>query len=121
MLRKLAIRLVLWLCRVYDISLVNEARTHNGGGAIARGEQWEQFARESGGLFDMIEAQRREAFEAYSETRPDQVHEKNYLAMQDRCWRQIKARVNSVIQNGRVEADKQRRQTASISPIRKSV
>ena len=58
-MRNLAIRLVLWLCRVFNIALVNEARAMNGMDAIARGQQWEAFAREEGGLFDMIDEQRR--------------------------------------------------------------
>ena len=121
LLRNLAISLVLWLCDRFDIALVNEARTRNGREAVARGEHWEAFAREEGGLYDMIEQQRRDAFEAYADCRPGDVREKEYLAMQDRCYRQIKARIDGIIQNGRIEADNERKRSATISPIRKSV
>lgn len=121
MMRNLAIHLVLWLCRTFDISLIEETRQRNGRDAIARGEQWETFAREEGGLFDMIEQQRREAFEAYADCRPGDVAEKEYLAQQDRCWRQIEARVKGIIQSGQIEVDNQRKVSATISPIRKSV
>lgn len=121
MLRNLAIRLVLWLCARFDIHLVDETRKRNGRDAIARGEHWQAFAVEDGGLFDMIAEQRRQAFEAYADTRPGDVAEREYLAMQDRCWRQIDARVKGIIQSGQIEADNRRKVAASISPIRKSV
>lgn len=121
MLRSAAIRLVLWLCRTFDIALVEQSRIAHGRDAISRGEQWEAFAREEGGLFDMIETARREAFEAYADCRPGDVNEKDYLAQQDRCWRQLEARVNGVIQSGVIEADNRRKVAATISPLRKAV
>lgn len=121
MLRNLAIRLVLWLCARYEISLIDETRRHATADKIARAEEWKNFATEDGGLFDMIAEQRRAAFEAYSECRPGDVAEKEYLAQQDRCWRQIKSRVDGIIQTGQIEADNRRKIAATISPIRKSV
>ena len=120
-MRNLAIRLVLWLCRVFDIALVDEARTINGMDAIARGQQWEAFAREEGGLFDMIDEQRRAAFEAYADCRPGDHAEKEYLAMQDRCLRQLKARIGSVIQAGVIEADSKRKAGIAVGTFNKSV
>ena len=120
-MRNLVIRLVLWLCRVFDIALVNEARTMNGMDAVARGQQWEALAREEGGLFDMIEGMRRAAFEAYADCRPGDHAEKEYLAMQDRCLRQLKARIGAVIQAGVIEADSKRKAGAVVGTFKKSV
>lgn len=112
-MRNLAIRLVLWLCARFDIVLIDEQRKHIGGDAVERGKRWEMFATEVGGLFDMVEAQRRDTFEAFAETRPDQMEEKQYLAMQDRALRQLKARVQNVIASGKIEA-KQRAHKAKM-------
>lgn len=119
-MRNLAIRLVLLLCARFEISIIDETRRDMGNDAIDRARRWEAFSVERGGLYDLIERQRLEAFQAYADCRPDDTAEKEYLAQQDRCWRQIKARVDGVIQNGRIEAAKSQPQAVSISPIRKS-
>ena len=105
-MRNLIVRLVLWLCRVFDIVLIDEARRFASPDAIARGQRWEQFYAEEGGLADMIAQARREAFEAYGECRPSDVAEKEYLAASDRCWRQLDRRVRTVIETGKLEARK---------------
>lgn len=116
MLRKL----ILWLVDRFDISLIDETRIPNGMEVKARAERWKAFALEQGGLFDMIEAQRRAEFEAFADLRPNQLNEKAYLAQQDRCWRQVRARVESIIMTGKVAADKEA-QEASVIQLRKSV
>ena len=120
-MRNLAIRLVLWLCARYDISLIDETRRHATADKIARADEWKNFAIEDGGLYDMIAEQRRAAFQAYADCRPGDIAEKDYLAQQDRCWRQIKSRVDSIIQSGEIEADNRRKVAATIAPFRKSV
>ena len=117
-MRNLAIRLVLWLCARFDIVLIDEQRKFIGGDAVERGKRWEMFATEEGGLFDMIAKQRKDAFEAYADTRPDQVAEKEYLALQDRSLRQLKARVDSVIASGKIAAKQS--ETKKFHHIRKS-
>lgn len=106
MIRLLAIRLVLWLCARFNIVLLDEARKFASPDAVARGQRWEAFYHEEGGIADMIQQARREAFEAYGECRPDNVAEKDYLAASDRCWRQIDRRIRSVIETGKLEAKK---------------
>ena len=120
-MRSIAVRLVAWLCHRYSISFIDETRRSNGQDAVAIGETWHTFAVEKNGLYDMIDSQRRQAFEAYADTKPGDHAQKEYLAMQDRCWRQIKARVDAIIQNGRIEADRKRQNAAMQNPIRKSV
>lgn len=103
-MRNLAVRLVLWLCRRFDINPLDEARRFVSPDAVTRGQRWEGFYHEQGGLADMIQSARREAFEAYAECRPDNVAEKEYLAASDRCWRQIDRRIRSVIETGKIAA-----------------
>lgn len=103
-MRALIVKLVLWLCARFDINPLDEARRFASPDAIARGQRWEAFYHEEGGLADMIKLARREAFEAYGECRPDAVAEKEYLAASDRCWRQIDRRVRSVIETGNLAA-----------------
>jgi hypothetical protein len=109
-MRNLAIRLVLWLSARFEIVLIDEQRKFIGGDAVERGKRWEMFATEQGGLFDMIDKQRREAFEAFADTRPDQIAEKEYLAMQDRALRQLRARVDSIIASGKIAAKQSEKQ-----------
>lgn len=120
-MRNLAIRLVLWLCDRFDISLIDEARLYANPEAIARGQRWEAFYREEGGLADMIQQARREAFEAYAECRPSDVAEKEYLAALDRCWRQLDRRVHSVIESGQLAAKQEQFKGAVVGMPRKSV
>ena len=114
-MRDLAIRLVLWLCNRFDIALIDERRSEQMPDAIARAERWEAFAKESGGLYDMIEKQRREAFQAYADTAPDDVATKEHLAMQDRALRQLQARVASIVATGKIEANRKRQNAANVS------
>lgn len=104
MFRKLAIRLVMWLCARYSIIPLDEARKFMGADKVARSQRWESFYLEENGLADMIDAARRGAFEAYSECRPSDHAEKEYLANSDRCWRHIDQRIRSVIETGKIEA-----------------
>ena len=120
-MRNLIVRLVLWLCRVFDIVLIDEARRFASPDAIARGQRWEQFYAEEGGLADMIAQARREAFEAYGECRPSDVAEKEYLAASDRCWRQLDRRVRSVIETGQLAAKQEQFKGAVVGMPRKSV
>ena len=73
-MRNLALKLVLWLCRVFDIAVLEEARLKMEADAKARSARWEVFYREEGGLADMLDAIRREAFEAGQAVGIAQVH-----------------------------------------------
>lgn len=102
-MRNLLARLILWLARRLDINLIDEARIRMGPDKVARSQRWEAFANEDGGLFDMIEHERRVAFEAYSACPPDARAERDYLAMTDRNWRTLKQRIAGVIVEGKIE------------------
>lgn len=117
-MRALVTRLVLWLCARYDIVPLDEQRTNMGGDEVARSQRWEAFAREEGGLFDMIEKQRREAFMAYADTPPDQQATKDHLAMQDRALRQVRTRVESVIATGKIKAQNEQQRAATPGSLR---
>lgn len=116
-MRNLAIRLVLWLCARYNINLLDETRQPHGSDAVNRAIRWEAFAREDGGLYDMIERRRRALFEAYTDVKPSEIETKDNLAMQDRCWQQVKVEIESVIATGQIKA----KPTATITPFKKSV
>ena len=106
-MRNLITRAVLWLAYRLGHALIPQDRIPMGSDAQARSERWEQFAREEGGLYDMIEALRRETFEQAAETDPKDVERLQYAAMADRNLRRLKLRVDSVIATGKIEAKRQ--------------
>lgn len=114
---------ILWLCKRFKVNPIEQSRLNMGRDLVARGERWEQFYREEGGLADMIAVMRFEAFEAYADCRPSDASEKEYLAQQDRCWRMLDARVQNVIATGIAEARsrEEREYLNNIEPMRKSV
>ena len=103
MMRNLVIRFVLWLCARFDINPLDETRIRMGDDAKARSHRWQAFAVEEGGLFDMIEALRRETFEQASEIPPEEVAKLQYAAMSDRNLRRLKQRVQSIITQGKIQ------------------
>lgn len=121
-MRNLAIRLVLWLCNRFDIAPLGEARLRMTADKKARSVQWETFAKEDGGLLDMLGMIRAEAFEAAAELDPKDTDKIYYWATADRNVRKLEARITSVIMSGEIE-------TANIvafermndAPVRKSV
>lgn len=103
MMHNLIRRIVLWLCDRYYIVPVTDYRTNMGPDKLARSQRWEAFATEQGGLYDLIDILRREAFEAYSAQPPSAHAERDYLAMTDRNLRALKSRVAGVIAEGKIE------------------
>lgn len=106
MMRALLIRLTLWLAVRLQVNLIDHARLHGGSDAVERGARWEAFYREQGGLADFFNAVRRGYFEAaaglgISDT--DKIYE---YALADRIAREIERQVQSVVQNGKIEADR---------------
>lgn len=120
-MRSLAIRLVLWLCRVFDIVMLDEARRFASPDAVARGQRWEAFYHEEGGLADMIAALRKEAFEAAAELDPSDTDKIYYWATADRNLRRLEQKVRAVIVNGQVAAKQAAAKDASVGTPRKSV
>jgi len=121
-MRNLAIRLVLWLCRRFDIALLAEARLHMTADAVQRSERWEAFYAEEGGLADMLADIRKEAFEAAQEIDPRDTDKIYYWAMADRNVRKLEQRVKSVVMHGKLEAERRRKAELLSTPRpRKSV
>jgi len=120
MMRKLALALVNWLIARYDLNVIAETRLMNGADAVERGARWETFFREKGGLADMLEGLRREAFEAAAELDPSDTDKIYYWATADRNIRRLQQRIEAVVQNGRIEADRvQRIERTNIASIRR--
>lgn len=121
-MRGLAIRLVLWLCRKYDIVPLDEARRFIGPDKVSRSERWEAFYVEEGGLADMIRSIRTEAFEAAAETPPGDIDTLHYWTTADRTARLLDQKVRGVIHAGKLEiSNAQTRERLSVGPARKSI
>ena len=118
-MRNLAIRLVLWLCCRFGIVMLDEARRFVSPDAVARGQRWEAFYTEEGGLADMIAALRKEAFEAAAELDPSDTDKIYYWATADRNLRRLEQKVRGVIVSGQIAA----KQAAhvDVAPLRKSI
>lgn len=71
--------------------------------AVERGQRWQSFYNEQGGLADMLAALRAEAFEAAAEAgvRDDQTR----LAwlLQDRAYRRLQNKIEAVVISGKAE------------------
>jgi hypothetical protein len=116
-MRNLAIRLVLWLCARFNITVLDEQRVMMGADVIERSQRWETFYREQGGLADMLAAIRLEAFEAAQEIDPRDTDKIYYWAMADRNVRKLEHRIRGVITAGDVEA--KRREAMQPVPLRR--
>ena len=103
MISEMIQRLILWLCRRYDINPIEQARIQAGADVVERGRQWDAFYREEGGLRDMLNDIRREAFEVAGEIDPRETDKIYYWAMADRNVRKLQNRIEAVITSGRVE------------------
>src|SRR5690606_21261400 len=93
-------------CRRYSFGLIDEARHMNGKDAVERGARWQHFYFEEGGLADMLEALRREAFEAAAELDPSDTDKIYYWGMADRNIRRLQQRIEAVSQHGKIEAER---------------
>lgn len=107
-MRKLAARLVVWLCRRFAIDPFAELRLRGGGDACARGARWEQFYREAGGLADMIAAVRRGYFEAAAGLSAAETGKLYEYALADRLAREIEREVLAVVMTGKAQAERAR-------------
>ena len=101
-------RLTLWLCRVAGVRPeIATERLMGGTDAVERGQRWETFYREQGGLADMLAALRQEAFEAAAEAgvRDDQTR----LAwlLQDRAYRRLQNKIEAVVISGKTAVARQ--------------
>lgn len=99
---------MIWLDRLaarYGYVRREYARFDNGADAIARGQRWEAFYGEAGGLGDMIAGLRRGYFEKVGALRPSDTDGLMALGMADRIAREIEREVVTVIETGKLRAN----------------
>jgi hypothetical protein len=87
--------------RVFD-------RVNNGDDAVSRGQRWQLFYSEIGGLHDMINDLRRGYFEKVSGLKPGDTDALQALSMAYRIAGEIEGQVRTVIETGKLreaEAD----------------
>lgn len=122
MLRNLATRLILFLCDRFSVHPLDEARINMGSDKQARSQRWEMFAREEGGLFDLLDTIRGEYLDAMGKVAPGDTDKLEALAIGGRVVEQLRAQVRSVIAAGEIEArNVDRAARLSVVPARKSV
>jgi hypothetical protein len=95
-------RLARWLD---PVETVDQTRLRGGSDAVERGIRWETFYREEGGLLDMLEAERRELFEAMGALDPADIGKVYWLATADRIVRRLQKRVETIVVTGKLQAD----------------
>lgn len=79
-------------------------RITHGDDAVARGQRWQTFYSEIGGLGDMLDDLRRAYFEKVSSIKPGDTDALQALAMADRIAREIDGQVRTVIETGKLRA-----------------
>ena len=107
-MRNLAARVMLWLCARLQISLVDAARLRGGGDAVERGQRWDAFYREEGGLADMIVKLRQSYFEGASAIGHRDDGKLYEFAVADRIARELDREVQHIIVTGRAEVERRR-------------
>lgn len=121
-MRNLAIRIVLFLCSRFDIMPLDETRIPMGDEPKARSERWQAFAKEQGGLFDMLDGVRASYLAAMGKVAPGDAKTLEALAIGAHVAEKLRAEVRSVIASGEIA---QRTEDAiakqSARPIRKSI
>jgi hypothetical protein len=80
------------------------ARIDNGTDAVARGQRWEQFYAEEGGIQDMILAYRHGLFQRVSALGPSDTDKIMALSIADKVARELDGKVRDVIETGKIEA-----------------
>ena len=121
-MRKIIVSLVLWLCDRFDVHPVDEARIHMGTDKKARSQRWEAFAKEDGGLFDMLDKIKAEYLAKMGQVKPGDAKTLEALAIGARVAEALRAEVRSVIAAGEIEArNEDRAAKLSVVPARKSI
>ena len=121
-MRKLATRLILWLCARYDVWPIDETRINMGIDKKARSQRWQAFAVEQGGLFDMLDKVRGDYLAKMGQVKPGDAKTLEALAIGARVAEGLRSEVRSVIAAGEIEARQEDRAAKfSVVPARKSV
>lgn len=82
-------------------------RVNSGADAIARGQRWEVFYAEEGGLSDMITGLRRSYFEKVGSLKPGDTDSLKALAMADRIAQEVERQILTVIETGKLRQNEQ--------------
>lgn len=104
-MRKLITRLILFLCHRFSIWPVDETRHDMGDEAQIRAQRWEAFAREKGGLFDMLDGVRSEYLAAMGNTPPGEHARIEALAIGAATAEKLRAEVRNIIATGELAAE----------------
>ena len=100
------IRLLLdWIANKLGYVTREYARVNNGADAIARGQRWEQFYAEEGGLADMLLKVRHQYFEATAALGVGELDKRYEYALADRLARELDREVRTVIETGKLRAN----------------
>lgn len=99
-------RLILWLARRLNVNLLDQARLNAPEDAVARGQRWEMFYREEGGLGDMLARIRMSYFEAASAVGHRDNDKLYEFAVADRLARELEREVLQIIVTGKAEFER---------------
>lgn len=91
-------------------------RVNNGADAIARGQRWQAFAEEEGGLYDMIASLRADYFAKVGQLNPSERDKLLALGMADKIAREIEGKVRAVIDTGHIRA-KEKEHTERVTSV----
>lgn len=97
-------RLFAWLGYYRADYVPIRLRVKNGAEAVSRGQRWENFYYEEGGLADMIEGLRRAYFEKVGATRPGDTDTLLVLGLADKIARELEREVQTIIETGKMRA-----------------
>src|SRR5690606_28852680 len=105
-----------------DVHPLDETRINMGADKQARSQRWEAFAREDGGLFDLLDTIRGEYLDAMGKVQPGDTDKLEALAIGGRVVEQLRSQVRSVVAAGEIEARNEDRVAPfSVVPARKCV
>ncbi|MXO72877.1 hypothetical protein [Alteraurantiacibacter buctensis] len=105
-MRNALTRLALWLVRRLGINVLEQTRLNTPADAVARGQRWEAFYHEEGGLADMIARLRQDYFEAASAVGHRDNDKLYEFAVADRMAREIEREVVQIIYTGKAEVER---------------
>jgi len=109
-------RFFAWLGYTRTDAPRSYTRVNNGADAIARGQRWQAFAEEEGGLYDMIASLRADYFAKVGQLNPSERDKLLALGMADKIAREIEGKVRAVIDTGNIRA-KEKEHTERVTSV----
>lgn len=102
-------RFAAWLAEYAGVApTVAAERLKGGADVVERGQRWDAFYREENGIRDMLEAMRREAFEAAQEAEVRDDQTRLAWMIQDRAIRRLQSRIENVVVTGKIENERRK-------------